>query len=533
MLRPLIKLLQTFLMRVVRPLTGGIACLIILAIVIVTFIAPFEHVDADWGKKSNICGSWNNYCNKPPVNSGTAPSTGPTPNEIERQREEKQRRRDEELHREEEREAEVERGREEERWAREAAESERRQTKEQSRERSEFLNKKRKALRSLKGLDFDGKRGSLGLKSIPGDKDAVSPGLKSGTSAFGIPPNPGNELELKSLDTTPANNEPLFSKGTKFSAPVDLRDRDPRRPFVVDSYRIAGLVPGGNLGNFVSQKPWLTPVKAGLVIGLIDMERGQYSLAARYVEEAHRKVPKDEFLSDAVTAVRSVRAKKNRVPMPPIGIHGHKEWLNRLPSKSRAAYLVAMSQLELDTGTALRMIRRAQKEAPRDRSLNWLTQEIADIHSQRSLKQKRKELELAARRERAEKSAQQIAAFRIGHSLSAAGGTRNRVLAIHYLNEAYELSGRKESLIRNMIRDIRNEKREDFFSRSLGHSESNFPSKAHVIIDALQYGRGDWNASAAYLHDAQLAFPKNQVISSAIHELSVIRKRTQEERSSK
>lgn len=441
---------------------------------------------------------------------GPSVPSGPSPQEIERRREEA----------EFEREQAERRRKEEERRAREEADRERRRLEEQTRERREFLKNKSEALQSLKDVDFDGSRGT-GLKSLTGPG-----GLKSGTPTFGTQPDPGGGLGLKSLDAPPASpKEPIFSKGTKFSAPVDLTRMDPARPFTVDPRRVAGLVPGGDIGKFLAGKPWPAPVKAAVAAGLVQMARGRHDEADGMLEAALLAVPGDGFLRDAVAGVKAEKKKAEKAPLPPLYIVDRRTWLPSLPPEARAAYLVGEAQHDVgDVATAARMYRRASDAAPNDQLLKWVAYQTEKRHAELNPPDPRKERERAARLKRAETWAQQNAAFRLGFSFSALGGKKNQEKALMYMREAYALTGRKDELTGNLVRDIEKGAPVEWARQGLARSKFIFESKAHTLIDAMQYARGDWNAAARYLRDAQQSFPDNPHIREALKELSEVRK---------
>ena len=57
-----------------------------------------------------------------------------------------------------------------------------------------------------------------------------------------------------------------------------------------------------------------------------------------------------------------------------------------------------------------------------------------------------------------------------------------------------------------------------------GNIQGFYPTKADAMLDALEYGKGDWDSSFRYLRHLQQAFPFDRTITAAIAELTAIRK---------
>ena len=97
-----------------------------------------------------------------------------------------------------------------------------------------------------------------------------------------------------------------------------------------------------------------------------------------------------------------------------------------------------------------------------------------------------------------------------------------------YFREAKAIGGRKDPWIDQAIRDV--QKGQEVFLLSpdqllrTQHSIPNpFPTRAHLVIDALQYGKGNWDTATRYLLDARSLLPNNPVVGPALAELAAVR----------
>ncbi|OGA78552.1 MAG: hypothetical protein A3G27_16985 [Betaproteobacteria bacterium RIFCSPLOWO2_12_FULL_66_14] len=477
-----------------------------LAVLVGVFLAlPTPVTAAAWGQKSNICGSWNNYCRGAPPSTGgsPAPSTPaePSPEEIELEREQVEARRKQEEARK----------REEENRSREEAERQRRLSEEQARERQEFLRNKSEAIRSLKGVDFDGSgHGGSGLKSL--DPEA-------GTATFGIPPDPGaglRSLPHSQPQTATAWREPLFSKGSQFSAPVDIREKDPSRLLRIDASKVDGLVPGGDLGRFLSEMPWPAAAKADAAAGFLMWERGNYAQAHWYLSRALAFTPGDKFLQSALGKLRGAD-NKARAKLPP----------RANQAEASAAMVAAEGRWAVgDTATALRMVERAERLWPGNPDIQKSLRRAREIHAARE--DLPAPAEVAAEHERAALWARGQAAFKLGLIMAAQAETsqnrEQRNWAMIYLAEAgFALKGRDRQLIDDLRERLK--RGEPLYNSNSvsGNSRGFYPTKADAMLDALEYGKGNWDSCFRYLRHIQQAFPSDQIITTALVELATIR----------
>lgn len=435
--------------------------------------------------------------------------TGPSQEELRRKRDKEEARREEEEERKRE---EEERRQEEKRWAQEEADRERRRREKEARERRGILKKKGEALRALKRPDFDGSGGALGLKPLM---------PRSGTSTFGIKPNPGGGLKLKPLRPSPSRNlwrGPLFSRGSKFSAPVDAQRKDPRRPFVVDSRKTGNLIPGGDVGRFVSKKSWPASAKAETIAGFLAWERGRYGQAVMFLGRALAQAPNDKFLRRALAkAKRAQRRAQRKAPA------------RENQAEASASMVAAAGRWRVgDTATALRMVERAARLWPENPDTQKSLRRVRRMHAAR--KDLPKPADAAARHERAATWARGQAAFKMGLIFAAQADLTNdkgrRYWATIYLAEAsFSLRGRDRQLIDALRGKLqRGEPLHDPGSIS-GNRRGFYPTKAAAMLDALEYGKGDWKKTFRYLDHARLMFPRDRTIAAAKKELSIIHRR--------
>lgn len=375
-----------------------------------------------------------------------------------------------------------------ERRAREKAEDDRRQR--------QFAADKLDALKSMKGADFDGGRGELQLK---GADDPIP--MKGGTATFGVKPNPGGSSPTKSSGE--ATKESRFSKGTQFSAPVDLTTKDPAGPLTVDSPDARELIADGHLGKFLATRDWPPQIKAQTAIAFDDLERGRPARAAEALSSASKARPNDDFLKKAATR-SAIAAKSAPMKFDP-------ERLGReLSREAFAAYVVGWEYLQQgNMNDAARMFGRALDASPKNATLQTLVSETEKRRRTLSPTEQRIEDE---RRQRARDYAQGNAALRLG--LNAI--TWNNALALNYLDEASRnLTGLDWEFIRLTKQQVADRSHTDPGS----YWKYRYSNRGEAILDALEYGKGDWSASLRYLKHVSQIQHKNPVVEAAYREL--------------
>lgn len=393
---------------------------------------------------------------------------------------------------------------EEERMRQESEEAERRareQAEEEHKQR-QFLHDKLDTLKSLKGADFDGVGG--GKPQLKGGSDDILP-LKGGTTTLGIKPNPGQS------DSPEQGNLELgsrYSKGSRFSAPVDLTTKDPAGPLTVESDIVRELVPGGHLGKFIAEQSWPPHIKGQTAIALIDLERGHPERAATGLKGAAKVLPKDEFFRRAASKAVD-EAKKPHSKFDP------GRFSQQLPKAAYFAYVSAWGELEKgNINSAARLFSRALDAAPNNTVLQQL---VAETEKRRSVLSPEEQKQEALRIERARDYAQGNAALRLG--LNAIHW--DNFLALNYLDEAStKLSGLDWEFVRVTKQQVADRK----YSAPGAYWKYRYTSRADAMLDALEYGKGDWEASLRYLKHAKKIQHNNPVIDAAYRDLESLSK---------
>ncbi len=384
---------------------------------------------------------------------------------------------------------------EEERMRQEAEEAERqaKEKAEDERRQRQFAADKLDALKSMKGTDFDG--GGLKLK---GSGDELP--FKSGTDTFGVKPNPGSSSASATAEGEKASR---FSKGSQFSAPVDLTTKDPAGPLTVDSGPARELLPDGQLGKFLAERHWPPYLKGQAAVGMVDLERGRPERAAETLAAAAKARPQDEFLKRAATRAAE-EAKAGRIRFDP------EQFARQLPKKAYVAYVAGWECLtQGNINGAARMFGRALDATPNNAALQQL---VAETEKRRRILSPEEQRQYEQRIERARDYAQGNAALRLG--LNAIHW--NNALALNYLDEA----GKKmQGLEWEFVRMIKAQVADRTHLDPGSYWKYHYKSRGEAMLDALEYGKGDWVASLRYLKHAGQIQKGNAVVDAAYREL--------------
>jgi len=393
---------------------------------------------------------------------------------------------------------------EEERSRQEAEEVERlaKQKAEEERKQRKFLSDKLDVINSLKGgVDFD----ASGKPELKGGDDDQLP-IKSGTSTLGIKTNPGQDNAAP--EGTSTEQASRYSKGSQFSAPVDLTNKDPAGPLTVESSIIRELIPDGNLGKFIAEKHWVLHIKGQAAIAMIDIERGHPERAATALKDASKIVSKDNFLKQAAS-IASEKAKQQRLKFDP------ERFSKQLPKSAYYAYVAAWEELEKgNVNGAARLFGRALDEVPNNAALQQL---VAETEKRRTMRSPEEQKRYEQRLEQAREYVQGTAALRLG--LNAIHW--DNALALNYLDEASKkLTGLDWEFVRMTKEQVANRK----FSDPGSYWKYRYSNRADAMLDALEYGRGDWDASLRYLKHAKKIQHSNTVVDAAYRELEKLSK---------
>lgn len=400
--------------------------------------------------------------------------------------------------------AEAERRRaEEERMRQDAEEADRRakQKADDDRRQREFLRDKLDTLKTLKGSDFDG-RGNGDLKLKGGD-DGLQ--LKSGTPTLDVKPNPGRSAPAAQANSA---KESCFSKGTRFTAPVNLSTKDPAGPLTVESDAARELIPDGRLGHLVDGKPWAAPVKAQVIDGVLALERGQPDRAAAILKKASQAAPNDAFLREAANKAAQ-QAKGHSDGLDP------EKAFRWLPKEAHAAYVLGWEDYSRgNMNGAARFFGRALDAAPDNRDLQWLVREVEKQRRVLTPEEQRRQDE---RWESARTWAHGVAAFRVGMQAAYT----NKALAMNYLDEARKaLPGSDWKIIDDFRQHVVAGKPLAPGTEKLDR----YRSQGDAMLDALEYGKGNWSAALRYLKHARQFQANNPVVEKAYRDLERLSK---------
>ena len=144
-------------------------------------------------------------------------------------------------------------------------------------------------------------------------------GLKSGADGdLGLKGVSGSDLKLKGIaPAKPALKEPLFSKGTKSSAPVDLKSIDPSKPPTVSPKEVKGEADSqkGLRTNYVP-KPALASLedyhydkkeRTDIILDALEVGRGSYIRSVRHLENYLKSVePNNVKVQEALSYIQGM-----------------------------------------------------------------------------------------------------------------------------------------------------------------------------------------------------------------------------------
>lgn len=357
--------------------------------------------------------------------------------------------------------------------------------------------------------DFAGASGSLTF--------AGGAAVASGELEFAVP---GGQSASAGLDFV-APGATLFSKPNK-AVPVDVRDLevatgDKAVPVDVRDLEVAtgeAFEQGQDLRDFLHNVDWPVKVKAAFLLGVLAAESGRYDEAFNFFLDAAHAVPNlDPVIRNALQEAMSLKAEKANAASDA----GHlakglvdPNSLAHLPPKARAGVMVAAASVNVgDYENAIRILGEAAEAAPGEQGVR-----DALVYVQQ-LKAARDELAAGFRDpallDAARVRAQGNAAWGLGLYLAEKGDYDG---AVHYLKEAREpfRDGLEREVLDEVIANVRN----------LGDEIPGFPvyrSKADALLDALEYGKGDWNESLRYLEVAHNADGSNLPVRDALNYL--------------
>lgn len=402
--------------------------------------------------------------------------------------------------------AEQERQRQEEERKQKEAEEEERRRKEDAR-KQKFFHEKRDALNQLKGMAGD-----------TTDIKTDSPSLKSSTSTLGLKGSSTHTLGLKSVSPVASGlKSPKFSKGTKYSAPVNVRDLNVTTGKAFK--RNKGLL------NFIDKANWSEKTQSEVILGILLAERGRYDDAVRYLQQAAVDEPNEPVITHALEQTMKLKKENARITQ------GAGHLRHRVINPDEFAYLPLQAQADLviakasvsveDYDSAVKSLNAALKLAPTDKKLRDALVYARQLKTARDEKATGKPApewyEAPATRAKAD------AAWTLGMYLSNKGDYAG---ATKYLRETQQFysDGIDNRLLNELIDNMKN-------LESIEDICPSYPTKANAILDALEYGKGNWQRSLKYLEAAHEADANNLHVRDALNYLEGLHAGTQFTRS--
>lgn len=396
------------------------------------------------------------------------------------------------------------------------AEQRRQAELERQRREQEAEQLRQKEARKLKF--FQDKQDALGqLKGISGDSSDIktdAPSLKSGTSTHGLKGATKPSLELKS--TTPADTgikSPRFSKGTKYSAPVNVRNLNVTTGKAFKRNK--------DLLDFINKANWSTKTEAEVILGILMAERGRYDDAVRYLQQAAVSEPNEPVITSALEQAMKLKEEKKEITQ------GAGHLRHRVINPDEFAYLPLQAQADLviakasvsveDYDSAVKSLNAALNLAPTDKKLRDALVYARQLKTARDEEATGKPTlewyEAPATRAKAN------AAWTLGLYLSDKG---DYVGATKYLRETQQFysKGSDNRLLNKLIDNMEN-------LAPIEHRYPSYSTKADAILDALEYGKGDWQRSLEYLEAAHKVDANNLPVRDALNYLEGLHAGTQ------
>lgn len=279
-----------------------------------------------------------------------------------------------------------------------------------------------------------------------------------------------------------------------------------------DAVTGAAFNEGAELAAMVEDTDWPLKAKATFLLGVLRADRGDYEEAARFFRYSLRERPAEEWIRKALDHVLSlqaaqvVRRQAGPIAQGMIDI----EMLASLPKAARDRIIIAISRVETgDYAGAADLLDEARLLAPYDPDLRDARVYVSQLVAQN----RERGLALSARaraeqREEYRRIGIRDAAWRMGLFMSDIGYQK---YAEDYFAEAQALvepGSTQHRLLGELIR----------YADNLPPSGIKiYESRADAILDALQYGNGDWDKSILFLDIASfVAHPDDEILTEAL-----------------
>lgn len=300
-------------------------------------------------------------------------------------------------------------------------------------------------------------------------------------------------------------SEPVFSKGTKFSAPVDVRE------FTATTGE--GFQYGQDLRDYTQKADWPMRAKSAFTLGIAKASRGQYNKAINYLQEAITTGPNEPLLKNALSHVKDLKAaKKVKASAGPLARETvNPDNLAHFPIKVQAEVNLAGASIVVgDYDVAVKYMNEALETLPNDQGLR---DGLLYVKQLKAARDERAAGPVDPDRYRAARvRAKGEAAWNLGLYLSEKSDYE---ATVRYLKEARSLVQNDLStrLIDKLIANVRTLPAKPIEGIPI------YPSKADAILDALEYGKGDWGASLRYLEVAHNSDPSYLPVRDALNYL--------------
>jgi len=358
---------------------------------------------------------------------------------------------------------------------------------------------------------FRDKQGALNqLKGISGgssETKAVAPSFKSGPVDLGLKGGTISQMKLKSVSPTDSGlKSPKFSKGTKTSAPVDIRSLDVASGQAFKSNQ--------DVIDFIEKADWTTRVKARVVLGLLMAGQGRYDEAIAYLQKAAVEESNESLITTVLENVMNLKEEKEKITQG-AGHLKHSvinpDEFTYLPPQAQVDLVIAKASVSVgDYDNAVKSLHAALMVAPTDKKLRDALIYARQLKIARDEKISGKKPDPAWLEEAASR-AKANAAWGLGLYLSEKG---DYIGAVKYLKETQQVfsDGYTNELLGKLIDNV------DTLA-PLEDIVPTFPTKADAILDALEYGKGDWQRSLKYLEVAHKSDPDNMAVRDAFNYL--------------
>ena len=255
---------------------------------------------------------------------------------------------------------------------------------------------------------------------------------------------------------------------------------------------------------------WSIKARATLMRGIVEAERGMYGRAVYLLKQIEEDIPGVPIIREGLDHanylinIQTARTKAGPLAQEII----QPEDLSQLPLKARVkVFTAAVSANAGDYLDAIRLLQEALKEAPNEPSIRGALTYVADLKAAEDLL-----IDIALNKSSdqapdrfadARRRAKQNAASRLGWHLVEKEDYPGAVRYFKEVLKSEEGDTAYKWTMQECIKNVQQLKPTPIPGFPI------YPSKADVILDALEYGNGNWEESLRYLEVAYRADPGN------------------------